>query len=193
VNTSRIYLARHGETHWNVEKRIQGQLNSKLTALGINQAHLLAEQTSQLKITKIFSSYLGRAQQTAKVSAQKLDLSIETVSGVEERSFGSWQNKTYQSLIHEPFYQEIFHHVTEHQPPCGESAIAAVSRFNDALVTIIKENPTERCLVISHGDIMRCFLSSLDQSICGDAYSEFDNGCLIAIDYCHVEQDFTRV
>lgn len=189
---TRIYLARHGETHWNVEKRLQGQCDSELTQQGIKQANTLIEKSRELGISQIISSNLGRAQSTAEIIAQALKQGTYTFAGLEERHFGLWQGKQYSAVADQPYYYQIFNQVTDHQPPSGESALAAVARFSMALKDIIKQSVDDLTLVISHGDIMRCFLSSLGEPISGDAYSEFDNGCLIAIDYCHKRKGFVR-
>ncbi len=190
---TRIYLARHGETHWNVEKRLQGQCDSELTQQGIKQAKTLIEKSRELGISQIISSTLGRAESTAQIIASELKQNTQTFAGLEERHFGLWQGKHYSAVAVQPYYYQIFNQVTDHQPPSGESALEAVARFSMALQNIIKQSVDQFTLVVSHGDIMRCFLSSLGEPISGDAYSEFDNGCLIAIDYCHARREFSRV
>lgn len=190
---SRLYLARHGETQWNVEKRIQGQLDSSLTDLGIAQATSLAHQAKALNVSLIVSSSLERAKKTAAITAEQLAINTVEVAGLEERDFGNWQGKLLSELKGFQDYQEIFHQVTNHFPPAGESAKQASIRFTQALTSIIKEHPQKNCLVISHGDVLRCFLSMLNMPLIGDAYSEFSNGCLLTIDYHHNEQRFSLV
>lgn len=188
---SQLLLARHGETVWNVEKRLQGQHDSELTEKGITQAEQLAKEVAPFNVSKIISSTLGRAQKTAKISADYLKQSYQVMHGLEERHFGLWQGKLFHSLNQHPYYQEIFHQTTTHQPPEGESAIQATCRFTATLKNIISQYPKERCLVISHGDVLRCFLSSLSNDVVGDAYNEFTNGCLIPLNYCHSSNKFT--
>ena len=60
-------VVRHGETHWNVEMRIQGQHDSPLTENGIAQAEALAGRLAAERIDALISSDLGRAMQTARV------------------------------------------------------------------------------------------------------------------------------
>jgi broad specificity phosphatase PhoE len=187
---SRLYLARHGETLWNVEQRLQGQCDSELTENGIAQAHQLAQSSLALNLTKVYSSRLGRAEKTAKIIADKLRLSHQALAGLEERNFGQWQGRIFTSLKQEPFFEDIFNQVTDHQPPCGESAEQMVQRFTHALTAIVNRSPDKPCLVISHGDVMRCFLAKLTGRSFADAYSEFANGCLVTLDYCHEQQSF---
>lgn len=63
---NKIYLARHGETYWNVEGRIQGQTQTYLTQKGIEQSKWLAEYFRSKTIDRIFCSELVRSQKTAE-------------------------------------------------------------------------------------------------------------------------------
>jgi len=191
AKVSRLYLARHGETLWNVEQRLQGQCDSELTERGIAQADTLAQSSLTLSLDQVYSSTLGRAEKTAQIIADKLHLPFQKVAGLEERDFGEWQGRIFTSLKQEPFFDDIFNQVTDHQPPCGESAEQMVQRFTHALTAIVNRSPDKPCLVISHGDVMRCFLAKLTGRSFADAYSEFANGCLITLDYCHEQQSFT--
>lgn len=87
-----IYVARHGQTQWNVEKRICGHADVALTELGYRQAEELAIKVSQLEqpITKIICSPLIRAKETARIIAEKNNLSIETDKRLMEMDFGKF-------------------------------------------------------------------------------------------------------
>lgn len=63
-----VYLIRHGETEWNVQRRIQGQSNSPLTVMGERQARQVGTRLGQMGITHVIASDLGRAQQTGRSS-----------------------------------------------------------------------------------------------------------------------------
>ncbi|MGA0615993.1 histidine phosphatase family protein [Paracoccus sp. KR1-242] len=64
-----LYLLRHGQTEWNVQSRLQGRLDSPLTALGIAQARRQAEMVADLpNDLACFSSTAGRALQTAHIA-----------------------------------------------------------------------------------------------------------------------------
>ena len=77
-----IYLVRHGESEWNREGRIQGQFNSPLTEFGVAQAKaissFLSDHLSYDQI-QIYSSPLGRAQQTAEIIAEGINQSVESI------------------------------------------------------------------------------------------------------------------
>ncbi len=154
---TRIYLARHGETHWNVEKRLQGQCDSELTQQGIKQSKILIEKSRELGISQIISSTLGWAESTAQIIASELKQNTQIFASLEERHFGLWQGKEDSAVADQPFEHQIFNQMTDHQPPSGKSALEAVARFLMALQNIIKHSVDQFTLVVSHGDIMRCF------------------------------------
>ena len=82
VRLTDIYLVRHGESEWNREGRIQGQFNSPLTEFGVAQAKaissFLSDHLSYDQI-QIYSSPLGRAQQTAEIIAEGINQSVESI------------------------------------------------------------------------------------------------------------------
>lgn len=188
---STFYLARHGQTEWNIERRIQGQLDSPLTDLGKQQAVLLGEQCRQLKITQVLSSPLGRALQTAELCAETLQLNVKKVTGFEERHFGCWQGKLISEVNTDSKYAEMTSQITECKPDQGESAIQSLTRFQIALKDLLEKNVgDETYLIIAHGEILRCFMADLKQQKQTATGYDYQNGEIIAIVYDHVLQQF---
>ena len=97
----RIFMARHGETDWNVERRIQGSTDIPLNENGIRQAHSLAGYLERQvvgkggTITHIFTSPLERAKETAEIVGARLHVPVEAVSGLEEMNFGICEGKSW--------------------------------------------------------------------------------------------------
>ena len=77
-----IFLARHGESDWNVEKRFQGHRDRPLTERGREQAHALADLVGAEKIDAVYTSPLSRARETAEIPVAVLATPFE---GTEER------------------------------------------------------------------------------------------------------------
>ena len=96
-----ILLARHGETDWNVERRIQGNTDIPLNENGIRQAHSLSSYLDRLFhaeggfLSSIFTSPLMRAKETAEIVGRRLGVEVETVPGLEEMNFGICEGKTW--------------------------------------------------------------------------------------------------
>ena len=158
-NKINFYLARHGQTEWNLQRRIQGQLDSGLTQAGQQQASLLAVKCADLNITQILTSPLGRAVDTANICAQYLQLPVKQIVGFEERHFGDWQGKLVSEMKSNPNYVEITSQITDCQPNQGESAKQLLTRFQNTLIKQLEASSDEINLIISHGDILRCFMA----------------------------------
>jgi broad specificity phosphatase PhoE len=193
-----FFLTRHGETQWNKIGKFQGQLDSPLTDKGYQQADLIAEQLSQNNISCIVSSTLIRAKKTADICQKKLNCPLVLNDELIERNFGSWQGKFIAEVQCDNNYQDIFHQVNNTAPPAGESGIECANRFQQSLINIANEYGNKSILVVSHGDILRCFLStwvsnfSNNQAI-NTQNKAFDNGCIFHINYDIEKQSFTLI
>jgi probable phosphoglycerate mutase len=99
-----IYLLRHGETEWNLDGRLQGQLDSSLTMLGRRQAQqlgdLLAGHFSETALPPFQVSPLGRAQETANLirGQQAATGAFIIEPRLTEVSFGDWEGLTFDDI-----------------------------------------------------------------------------------------------
>ncbi|MBV9270534.1 MAG: histidine phosphatase family protein [Candidatus Eremiobacteraeota bacterium] len=88
----RVYLARHGETTWNVVGRYQGQRDdSILTARGELQAAALARALQDANLQRIVSSPLQRCLQTSNAVARSCGVNTETEPLLREIGHGTWE------------------------------------------------------------------------------------------------------
>jgi len=95
----KIFMVRHGETDYNVAKRIQGQeIDQSLNARGRKQAEERAEAMSATTFDVMFSSPLKRARETAEIIAAKLNLPVLYRDELKERSFGSLGGKKFEEV-----------------------------------------------------------------------------------------------
>ncbi len=90
-----VYVARHGETTWNVAGRYQGRRESALTALGEQQGRALAEAFAHVRppIERIVASPLLRCSATAQFVADRLDLTLERDDRLIEIAHGTWEGR----------------------------------------------------------------------------------------------------
>ena len=91
---TRILLVRHGQSTWNADGRWQGRADPPLSDLGRRQAEAAAETIVDQGITKVWSSPLLRAHQTANIVAGRLALNVENDPRLQERDAGEWEGKT---------------------------------------------------------------------------------------------------
>jgi probable phosphoglycerate mutase len=89
-----LIVLRHGQTAWNAEGRIQGQLDVELTELGIEQAARAARRLAELRPDAIVSSDLRRAADTAAALAALTGQPVRYDPRLRERDFGLWQGLT---------------------------------------------------------------------------------------------------
>ncbi|WP_339725713.1 histidine phosphatase family protein [uncultured Paraglaciecola sp.] len=156
-----MYLCRHGQSHYNAQGKLQGQLESPLTCLGKTQAKQLAISAKSWGITHIISSSLSRAQQTAQICGQLLEVPVAIQTGLEERHYGHWQGSSISQL---PDFEEFKQHCYSHLDlaPCAgaESTAQVRTRMEKQLSVLAQAPSTGNLLVISHGDAIDCLITS---------------------------------
>ena len=86
-----LILWRHGQTEWNAARRIQGQTDTPLSAVGVAQARHSAPRLAALHPTTLVASDLNRAATTAGALAEVSGLSVVHDKRLRERSFGEWE------------------------------------------------------------------------------------------------------
>ena len=76
---TRLFLVRHGQTQWNVDKRTQGSTDTNLTEKGIWQAEKVSIRLENENITKVYTSDLKRAYQTAREISERLKIELKNL------------------------------------------------------------------------------------------------------------------
>jgi 2,3-bisphosphoglycerate-dependent phosphoglycerate mutase len=136
-----LLLARHGETDWNRELRIQGSSDLELNELGRRQAQQLAQELTDVDLDAIYASDLSRAQATAAAVAATHGLDVQLDARLRERSFGSWEGLTREDIAELPPGSR---HDGESDEDVRERMLAAVREIAAA-------HPGEHVLIVSHG------------------------------------------
>ncbi len=155
----RILLARHGRTAWNAAGRLQGHTDIELDETGRDQARALARSLDDAGITRVWSSDLARARQTATIIATELGLSEPGLDAeLRERKFGVFEGLTREECAsRHPEAWRAWLDQTSH-PPGGEPRADAAIRMQRALTRLVADGTT---LVVSHGGVMRLWLMEL--------------------------------
>jgi probable phosphoglycerate mutase len=162
MSTTEILIVRHGQTPWNVERRIQGWRDIELNENGHLQAkalaYFLAEQHRQpeQRIDAVYSSDLLRAQQTAKAVAQSLTLPLQLIEGIRERNYGVLEGVPFDRMHeHDPVTAQVWE---ERHPdgiiPDGETLRQFHQRITQSLHTVATNHPGQRVVVVTHGGAM---------------------------------------
>jgi broad specificity phosphatase PhoE len=150
-----IFLARHGESDWNVEKRFQGHTDRPLTKHGREQAHSLAALVAREKIDAVYTSPLSRARETAEIVAAGTGLEPVALPELREVDTGNWSGLSRTDV--EARFPEGFARWRSGGSGWedGETYEEMAERVIGALRTIAEDHPGGRVLVISHGGPIR--------------------------------------
>ena len=187
-------LVRHGETEWNLKQRLQGQLDSPLTSTGIQQiqqlARILSSSHANQPIEQIFCSPLGRAKHSASLLQKQIEKPIQHADFLKERSFGIWQGRLFDDIKQDQDFADVFFKVNDTPIPQGESAIQARKRMSHGLKELGQRHPKQKLLIVTHGELLRCFLSGLENSVDGSAYELFKNGKVFEVHYLNDLEQF---
>jgi 2,3-bisphosphoglycerate-dependent phosphoglycerate mutase len=163
VPVTRLLLVRHGETDWNREARIQGQLDVPLNGIGREQARRLAERLAGEGIQAVYSSDLDRACETARIALPGPGMEARRMPELREAAFGVWQGRRWADLEREA-PREVLRYRGEngdYAPPGGESPIDLRARSVAAFARILDEEEGRTVAVFSHGGPCRMILADL--------------------------------
>ncbi|MBY4898922.1 histidine phosphatase family protein [Cupriavidus sp. AU9028] len=153
-----LIVIRHGETAWNRERRLQGQLDIPLNALGQAQAGALADTLAGEPIDAIYASDLSRTMQTAAPLAQLTGLTVRAEPRLRERCYGVLEGMTYAEVAErraEDFacWQA---RVPGWAPEQGESLHGFHERAVEAVLALVRRHPGERIALVTHGGVLDC-------------------------------------
>jgi broad specificity phosphatase PhoE len=147
-----ILLARHGETDWNVERRVQGHSDRPLNERGRAQARALADELEGEQIDAVYASDLARAHETARLVAERIGLEVTVLPELREKNFGSWEGLTDTEVL------ARFPDAHRGAWGDGESSEDVASRVVRALHRIAADHHGGRVLVVAHGGPLRVVL-----------------------------------
>lgn len=159
---TKIILTRHGETLWNIEKRVQGSLDSALSEKGLAQAKRLAARLRGEGINRLYASDAPRAIATAEAIRAESQLDpVITSPLLREFAFGEWEGKVWADL--RAANPEIFslwdtepHRV---QVPGGETMQAVSDRAWRFLDQIRAKHQGETVCLVTHGLTLKLLIT----------------------------------
>ena len=168
-----LILVRHGESEWNRAGRIQGQVNSPLTDLGINQAKAIRDYLSGILLNQqleIYTSPLDRALQTAEIIAQGIDYPSRKII-IEERlndfNLGEISGTFGWDKVAEIFPEQAQLRLQDpmrFHPSGGESGAEFEARLRSLLEDLMDDGTLK--LMVSHG-IVNKFIRGILKNLSG--------------------------
>lgn len=156
ASTLRIYLARHGQTDWNLEGRIQGGTDIPLNATGRQQAQQLRARLTGVHLDAVYSSSLGRSRETAEIVHGQAPLT--SLPGLGERRFGKFEG-LLTSHTESGAELERRQWIPDDSLDGGESLNALRERVRATVDTIRKQHASGSILIVGHSYTNRMILS----------------------------------
>ena len=153
---TRICLVRHGETEWNAERRIQGQIDIALNATGVHQAMAAGRWLKQAGIVALYSSDLKRAWRTAQLIGAELGMLPTSVPEMRERCYGVFEGLTYDEARerHPAGYAAFEGRNADYAFENGESLAAMFVRVTGKLKEIAASHPNQTLAIVLHGGVL---------------------------------------
>ena len=145
----RIYFLRHGETDWNVARRIQGRTDIALNSNGVKQAILWQPFFERISLAGVYSSSLSRAMETAVLASRRPPCVIDELN---ERNYGEWEGRVWNDIAdHEPDFDRRWRRA-DSSPPGGESRLEMHERVYRAMDSIVASHDADaELLIVAHG------------------------------------------
>lgn len=156
-----VYLTRHGQTEWNIEKRLQGRGDSPLTKSGIERAQELRDRIDTIEIDIIYTSPIKRAYDTANILKGNKEIAVVTDNGLMEMCFGDYEGRKTDDVKKENPEWDIdliMHGDVNLSAPNGENLESVRNRVKNSMDFIINENRGKSVLVVAHGITLKALM-----------------------------------
>ena len=153
----RVYVARHGETTWNLAGRYQGRLESELSELGLRQARALADAMSRAGVGRVLSSPLVRCVETARPAAERAGVPLEVDARLIEIAHGTWEGRLRDELAaNDPVRYRAWREDPAHVAfENGETIADVRARWRDFAASF---SPPAPALIVTHDAVVRVAL-----------------------------------
>jgi 2,3-bisphosphoglycerate-dependent phosphoglycerate mutase len=153
---TRVVVVRHGQTAWNVDTRIQGQLDIALDATGRWQAEQAARALADEPIAAIYSSDLARAHDTARAIARASGAPCHADRGLRERGFGVFEGLTWAEIErdHPEASRRWRQRDPDFGPEGGEALTPFVARAVGAAAAIATRHRGAQIVLVTHGGVL---------------------------------------
>jgi broad specificity phosphatase PhoE len=159
--TRLILLVRHGETTFNVEGRLPGQLPGvPLTDEGRRQAHQAAMALAAMPLSAVISSPLDRARDTAEILARGWGLSVQLDDRLKDTDVRRWAGQKIADVAKDdPQWKAFLERPTE--PPDGAESLADVQARSVAVVEDVRRTPElgKYIAIVAHADVVKLIVA----------------------------------
>jgi probable phosphoglycerate mutase len=162
-----LYITRHGETLWNVERRMQGYNDSELSELGRQQAGWLKEKLTGIPLDAVYSSPCSRAMRTAEIICNEREIEITCEQGLIEIGLGAWEGKNIDAVarLYPEQSADFWNAPTRFRPTEGGETFRQVqNRVAQAVAEIVQKHPHQNVLLVSHAVVLKTLMAFIEQT-----------------------------
>ncbi len=154
-----VLLIRHGLAEYKPGRLYGWTPGVHLSAEGRDQAKRLAERLEPVKLSALYSSPLERCCETAEAILDGRRLTMEIVEELGEVRYGSWQGKTFQSLVKKPLWRTVQLVPSQARFPGGESLLELQTRGVAAVEAIRGRHKSGVIAIVSHADMIKALVA----------------------------------
>lgn len=157
-----IYLTRHGQTQWNVQKRMQGWLDSPLTIDGQSEALALGKSLAPIPFRAAYVSSSGRAIDTAKLICKNRQIPVFFKQQLKEIHIGEWQGMTNEEIQSQFPQQHYAYYNTpaDYRSDEGETFQEVLNRVLPTIEDIINRyDENDAVLIVTHAVVKKLLIA----------------------------------
>jgi len=172
-----LFVCRHGQTEHNDNGIVQGQMDSRINERGREQAEKLRDRLEGEDVSKIYSSSMTRAIETAEIVAEPHNLDIEESELLKEVARAKFEGESFNDLIEEISGSETEDYLWK--PEGGESLEELKERGAKFLNDIKEKHREETVVVVSHGGTISSTLLGILGHSAKNSYRIKQENCCI--------------
>lgn len=180
-----LYIMRHGETHWNKRKLVQGSSDIDLTESGKAAARLTAEGlwNDGVRFQRIYTSPYIRASHTAEIINERQKADIISDARLKEMGFGFYEGKSIDTMFeNDENLRNCFSVPSLYVPdPTAESFQSVMDRTGNFMESELKplEPSMDDVLIVCHGAVIRTFLVMIKNLQIDDFWTIHQPNCSV--------------
>ena len=168
--TTTFYIVRHGQTDWNVQKKIQGHTDIPLNETGHMESKRLAAELTGTTFDVAYSSDLKRAYETSLIIKNNHALDVFKDKRLRERHFGKWEGRYFSELDA----------LTNEDKSDVETDEAMIQRAFEFLNEAVHVNRGKTILIVTHGGLMRSILvKAMSLTFTVEGFSTLNNSIIV--------------
>ena len=156
-----IYVMRHGQTDWNVEKRTQGSIETSLNEVGREQAEIVRQELQDKKIDVVLCSPRKRCKETAEIICSGNNVEIQELEDLKERNFGEFEGKKKGEDYN---WTEFWDWALNKKYQQAECVRDFYTRVVDIIEMIKSDYKNKNVLIVTHSGVVAmiyCYLNNI--------------------------------